>query len=77
MASPITRAAHRCFEFMDQMKPGDFTNDGEMFEYAYASAIEAVRQEIAKDVRERRARKRLLATIRRQIAESEATDDRP
>lgn len=56
MASPITRASHRAFEFMDAAEPGAFTNDGELFEYAYASAIEAVREEFAKDARARRKR---------------------
>lgn len=56
MASPIKRASLRVFEYMDAVKPEAFTNDGEMFEYAYACAIEAVREEYAKDARARRER---------------------
>lgn len=58
MASPITRASSRVLEFMNEQTPGAFISDGELFEYAYLSAIQAVREEYAKDARARRERKR-------------------
>lgn len=53
MTSPIRRASFRVHDFMDRHTPGEFANDGEVFEAGFDAAIEAVREEFAKDARAR------------------------
>lgn len=45
LEAAIKRASTRAFDFMDQTSRGEFATDGELFEYAFACGVDAVREE--------------------------------